>query len=357
MKNVFILGAGASKTAGGPLMAEFLEKAEDLLRRGVIKDNEIKESFQDVFSARTELNAIYTKSYLDIDNIESLFGAIEMAQVIGKFGERTMEEIIKLRESIITLIVHTLERSISFPVRNGQVFPTEHHNAFVKMLQETENREEGEGNEFTIITFNYDLTMDVALSLNQMKFDYCLEEGKETNKVKYLKLHGSINWGLCRQCNKIIPLSISEVNFNTYPGHTKNANYNFSSWLKERKHCEAGYYEHPVLVPPTWNKTAHNNQINNVWRKVAKELSQAENIFIIGYSFPTSDLFFRYLYALGSVSSMRIRRFWVFNPDPTGEVKNNFTSLIGRGIENKYQFYNESFETSIQQIGKALRRY
>jgi len=50
-KNVFILGAGASKEAGAPLMAEFLDVARDLFTSGKIEKPQDRESFQKVFEA------------------------------------------------------------------------------------------------------------------------------------------------------------------------------------------------------------------------------------------------------------------------------------------------------------------
>lgn len=37
-ENVFILGAGASRKAGAPLMKGFLDSAEDLLKKGKVGD-------------------------------------------------------------------------------------------------------------------------------------------------------------------------------------------------------------------------------------------------------------------------------------------------------------------------------
>lgn len=45
---VFILGAGASKQAGAPLMADFLDVATDLLRSNRVDDK--KDHFERVFS-------------------------------------------------------------------------------------------------------------------------------------------------------------------------------------------------------------------------------------------------------------------------------------------------------------------
>jgi len=73
-------------------MSDFLDKAETLYRTNVGVEG-AREAFEDVFNARAELQSIYAKSFLDIDNFETLFGAVEMAAIIGKLGERDAESI------------------------------------------------------------------------------------------------------------------------------------------------------------------------------------------------------------------------------------------------------------------------
>ena len=70
-RNVFILGAGASFDAGGPLMTDFLDVAGDLYR----SDRSSFKDFEPVFSAISALSAAHSKSILDLDNIESVFAA------------------------------------------------------------------------------------------------------------------------------------------------------------------------------------------------------------------------------------------------------------------------------------------
>ena len=106
----------------------------------------------------------------------------------------------------------------------------------------------------------------------------------------------------------------------------------------------------PVIVPPTWNKTDYNQTLVNVWRRAAEELSEAENIFVIGYSLPETDAFFRYLYALGSIGDNLIKRFWVFDPDPTGEVEPRFRRFLGRAVERRFKFIKTPFPICVDQI-------
>jgi hypothetical protein len=95
----------------------------------------------------------------------------------------------------------------------------------------------------------------------------------------------------------------------------------------------------PVMVPPSWNKTQYHLQISNIWKIAAQELGKAESIFVIGYSLPESDIFFRYLFALGATSDTRIDKFWIFNPDKENTVEPRFDKIVGTGIRERYKFH------------------
>lgn len=344
MKTVFIFGAGASKQAGAPLMSDFIDKAEELYRGGHMGVMEAKEEFNDVFKAISDLRAIHQKAYLNLDNFETLFGAIEMAHLTGKLASRNRESIAELRKSIVTLIVKTLEYSILFPVNNNKITPPPPYDEFARMLvrvQRQKKRLTGNKPELSFLTFNYDLTLDYALHFMEGwgHFDYCLSEEADTSKLPLLKLHGSINWGVCRECSKVIPFDLDDLDYsNHYLNDVPGIQFKLGSDIERKQHHGLPLKSTPVLVPPTWNKTGYHEDLAHVWSRASKELEAAENIFVIGYSLPETDSFFRYLYALGSESETRIKRFWVFNPDPDGTVKPRFDALIGRGIENRYRF-------------------
>ena len=115
----------------------------------------------------------------------------------------------------------------------------------------------------------------------------------------------------------------------------------------------------PVLVPPTWNKNEYHIGLPRVWGHAARELAEAENIFVIGYSLPESDTFFRYLFALGSASDTRLKRLWVVNPDKGGHVKGRFEAMVGRGIQSRLRFINGvdgEFFNSIPVIEEEIKK-
>ena len=60
MKCVFILGAGASREGGGPLMGDFLDKADELRRLQAEGVRESVASFDNVFNAIGFANMMFT---------------------------------------------------------------------------------------------------------------------------------------------------------------------------------------------------------------------------------------------------------------------------------------------------------
>src|SRR5208337_1146442 len=162
-ENVIILGAGASAESGAPLMNNFLDISEDLYSTKSYGKN--AEAIEFIFQILSRLQSVYAKSFLDLNNIESVFGIIDMGNLILKLGDLSTDEIISAKDSIITLIVKTLELKTQFPIEqsNGrQVGPTESYNRFVEMLNE-------QGiDKFSCISFNYDIALDFALYKNRL---------------------------------------------------------------------------------------------------------------------------------------------------------------------------------------------
>lgn len=114
---VFVLGAGASKQAGAPLMGNFLDVATDLLRSNRVDDKRIH--FDRVFSAIGGLQAVHSKPQLDLNNIESIFTALELGRIIQRVPGMDTDSIPEVIASLKELIVKTLEVTMAFPTRKS----------------------------------------------------------------------------------------------------------------------------------------------------------------------------------------------------------------------------------------------
>src|SRR5207253_500176 len=97
LKSIFILGAGASRQAGAPLMSDFLDVATALRRSG--RAGDFQAEFDTVFEAIGALQVVHSKARLDITNIESVFAAFEFAQIINSFCDWEKSRIPKLVEA------------------------------------------------------------------------------------------------------------------------------------------------------------------------------------------------------------------------------------------------------------------
>jgi NAD-dependent SIR2 family protein deacetylase len=237
-----------------------------------------------------------------------------------------------------------LEEKVTWPVRENRIYP---HDAYRKLAALVTDLCKGSSalHSCSIITFNYDLALDYALHFETLATYYCLP-GAQQNAPALLKLHGSLNWAKCGECNAIIPWTFSEFfrKYGSSPGTERVALQLGSRAPKALIHCNKPVLRDPVVVPPTWNKTDYQSGIAHVWKRAALELSEAEHIFVAGYSLTETDSFFRYLFALGSVGEKRLKRFWVFDPDGSGTVEKRFRKLLGPGAAARFQYLDVTFD-------------
>lgn len=358
-ENVFIFGAGASAHAGAPMMSGFLDRTESMLIKGEF-DRQNEKLFE-IWRKIRRLQQVQSKSYLDLDNVEDIYSALEMALIIKRFPGIASEEIEELRDGLITLIMRTLERSMKFEHKFEPMeqYP-EDQEFFLPPFSYEEfcNRIAGKL-DFSAITFNYDIGLDYALfrsARNEGKsIDYCLGDPVD-GTIKLLKLHGSVNWARCSVCNEVIPYlfpeflgqNAREVRRDLNDSGDDHTHFEFSRALFKLKHKHTKHRGQnkflPALVPPTFAKTDYQSTITRVWQQAASELAEARNILVFGYSMPQTDSFFRYLLALGTVSTAKIQRFWVFNPDRSSSTFNRYSTVLGRDVFRRFRYYPKKFE-------------
>jgi NAD-dependent SIR2 family protein deacetylase len=357
-KTIFILGAGASKEAGAPLMIDFLDVAHDIWKLGSVGAD--SKSFETVFRGISALQQVHSKSQLDIQNLESIFASFEMAQILGRLGNFSKGDIPNLLPSLRRLIVKTLEHKLTFPINNKVIKPPYPYSRFISLISYLKKQVQPQ-HSIAIITFNYDLALDYAFYFHSMEINYALGDGEETNTIPLLKLHGSMNWGYCPVCKEIVPWRLKEFFIKYPPIIYPNETYQrleIGSRISGNIHeCKNPMDSEPVLVPPTWNKSEYHQKLTSVWARAAKELSEAENIIVIGYSLPPTDQFFNYLYALGSTGETLLKRFLVFNPDNSGTIERRFKELLGPGAEQRYEYISETFDNAMHESLYRLVSY
>lgn len=351
---VFILGAGASKDAGAPLMADFLNVAYRRMREGGL--GEVDDDFKLVFKAIDALRPAYSHFKIDLsDNVESVFAAFEMAKLIGQLGLLSSAEIDRLPKAMRTVIEKVLFETIRYPISDKRIWPPTPYYDFTRLIIDIVG-EMKRYEKVTLITFNYDLCLDYSLAFSNVPFRYCLE-GEEPHGVKLLKLHGSLNWVPCSDCKKVVFWPLKNFFQNRHFSLDENSGpfkLDISKDLKGFRHCGNAVTDGPFIIPPTWNKTQHHQVIDHVWTAAGAELSDAVNIVVCGYSLPQTDHFFRYLLALGTVRMERLGNFLVFDPDERGDVQPRFEEILGPIVERRFRFDKAVFNGAIGMIRNLL---
>lgn len=278
-----------------------------------------------------------------------------MGRLLNKLpGYKNAGEIEELRKSIIKFIVVTIEQKNLFNHKEGKIASTAKiYDEFADKILRNIYRN---NISFSAITFNYDISLDHSLSFCGIPYDYCFRYFPPKNKIKLIKLHGSINWGICSKCKRIMPVDFTKFLIKFRPSRQPDLSpdpipIRIGSKIGSFFHsggCRAKLKDIPLLIPPTWNKTDYHPYIKVVWKHAAIELSEAENIFIIGYSMPETDLFFKYLLGLGTINPIkRLRKFWIFNPDR--ELEKRYKKIKGLGIED-FQFFPSTFKEAIEGV-------
>lgn len=176
-----------------------------------------------------------------------------MARTLGGFADYGPDATDSLVRAMRTLIVKTLEQTILLPVRNNsQVLRPPPYAEFAALCSSLRNARPAES--VAVITFNYDVGVDHGFYWHQMPIDYGLGEGAGQNAVPILKLHGSLNWGRCAKCSRVVPWTL-QTYFQKYSWQhlydIKAVRLPIGSHLGSLEHCDTPVGGDPVLVPPT----------------------------------------------------------------------------------------------------------
>jgi len=292
-KTVYILGAGFSAPAGIPTMADFISKAKD------IEDDDIKELLKKIRDFSVIKN--YCKS--DLSNLEEAFSILaaddlisgsDNAELMKSFLEKTVKSCTPEINLIPDKNLHSSEDNWVNYIIKGKYEKIFHFLSRVMLLK---FKKEGKGekclkiermdwNEHNdIITFNYDTLLENCLEILNSKALKDYEVSLELDK-----LHGSV------YCNNI--------------------------------------------VPPTWAKIGAKN-LNEIWCRALKKISNANRLVFIGYSLPESDAYFRCFLKSALSKAENLKEIKVVCKDEKGIVEKNYEEFSS---PVKFKFINEKWE-------------
>lgn len=149
-------------------------------------------------------------------------------------------------------------------------------------------------------------------------------ENDSKNKIipQIIKLHGSVNWAL-DYANNIITVK-------------DNAN------------------KTPFIVPPVLDKSQiyNNNQLSDIWSLGYKKIKNAKNIFIYGFSFPSTDLSVKYLFQSALKENKNNPKIYVINIESDELIQHYKNDIFYN--HNELLNFNYCIKNSLDQLNTSI---
>ena len=283
--------------------------------------------------------------------MESVFELLEMAKFLNKLPLSNDDKINwkEIINSLIKLIVFTIERSCIYnKIENFSVEVLYEYKIMFEDLLKLESFDSPIQHNLSFITLNYDMLLEMAINTvkkygqnlnssekNELPFHYGFNNEKFKSQIPIYKLHGSLNWVLSNEYeadyNPKSELKIksndSYFDFINFLTDDITDNYSINTFSTDN-YVITSSEQLPLIVPPTWNKIREYDQLKIVWQNAFEDLSNADNIVIMGYSLPDSDQVFKRFFSLAMSGKKPIRKILLVDPN----IKNTlprFKNLLG----------------------------
>jgi hypothetical protein len=332
---VIVLGAGATKSVGGPLtqeiLYEMLQSKADADTQGKLLPLEqfLIENFHLQSTAQPA-------DYPGLPLLMSLLDlTIDRRQPFRK--DWTVDRVSEIRAAVEMGIFYLLERKLV------QVQTSNHYNMLQKLYPVPADP--------CIISLNYDLTIDTALMfLSEQRFpDGCLPNyhcdirtdfyrNDQRRFGSLLKLHGSLNFLYCKTCHRLEIGASESKKYLKILGRLMGADAKATldtSYMQQGSPCLTCSSElRPLLIAPTQLKNYRNPHLSQIWYEAERMLRECKRAIFIGYSMPDDDLEVVYLFKRGLAhlkpSDLTVVEYDTANPAlQTHDVGRRYRALFG----------------------------
>lgn len=300
-KKVFFLGAGFSKAINQdyPLLKDLTENVNLQLEKGSVAKH-----YEEIApEIKKDVEALLT--YLSTD--------------FPWKSDTTKYENQALYAAISKIIS---DKFIALCMQDGA-----NKNIFKEFAQHVTSQE----NTYNFITLNYDLLLENLLKQeNVQKFRY--EDFYKYPMVSLGAREGRIRWGKSQNTDSapaILKLHGSANWF--WAGISAGDNIYYSDG-SESATAKAGLK--PYIIPPVMDKNSFYNHvaIRFLWQEAEQLLKNADEIYIIGFSFPATDTSVRFLFQSALRESNA--KIFIVNPAIEMELRKNYDKVFGEDNDN-----------------------
>jgi hypothetical protein len=318
-KVCYVLGAGFSAYAGLPVMANFLDRAKDIYFSDA--NIECKSEIKRILDSIREYAILKEYMICDLTNIEELLSITDMKTYTSR--RKDFRNIKSFIRGVILYYENCLfskklvdSSRLNFEILDNGIL-TKYLNFVCSLFQVklTANTITPNSNsqiisdygiineirtQYSIISFNYDTILENIVKIIN---DKCSKGAISFNRgkgegLRYCKLHGSI--------------------------------------------------DSDTIIPPTWAKTLQS-EIKQDWVDAYESIKNANEVRIIGFSFPNTDSHISYLFKSAIINNDNLKKIDVIcldNKDCSLQMK--YDSIF---CTKKYHFFNENVSKYLGYLG------
>jgi len=313
LRQVVVFGAGVSKGLGVPLAKELLGEMVTWSEKSGITD----------YSAH--LLRFLEEFYPRFDRYSGRFPLVE--DVLGMLA--TAEQYNEIRGG-----------SPGYKWRSGEINTIRNHflkliglylwsfqDTFLKLGKDNYLRMfvRTHGDKTAYVTFNYDLSLETALSLEKIPYSYGLPIPRDG--VAVLKPHGSVNWFMR---TKAFP-TLGPINWFSLGEQTVcfvDLHYSRLGFRKPRP---------PLIVPPSPMKQIIYFELKKLWTAFSLIVHSTPSILIAGYSMSEADRLSRFILRRACRPPGTSRQIIVVNKDDLGDIYRSIVSLKCEFIPKRFE--------------------
>lgn len=356
--NVILLGAGASFSAGIPLLGNFMDRMVEMAitgksPKGSLSD-EHRKTLSEVLRIRDSLESYHARVALNQFNIEQILSVLSFEALCGnKAGKRDLAAFSKAISTTIELTCNVLhDGKFNSIQENGSPDYRRFWASLLSLFKSSPSAFP------TIITFNYDLVLE--RSLFQLVIGHPPRIGPETGIPGF-----RLNF-----CNDLVPNPIFQAKHVTFGSYTVSPKSGSSLSPYSSSDLPAGYVdirllklhgslnfpatrvsgawspavalESPKITPPVFNKT---DKVfgTPTWKAALETLRTCKNLIICGYSLPTTDTYMHYFLKTALGPNRHLNRTYVFDPELFNGGKK------GQDLRGRYdECFSEQFRERIE---------
>ncbi|WP_457608051.1 hypothetical protein [Nitratifractor sp.] len=308
-KEVFILGAGFSYPAKLPLQTKLLDE--------IFEDKDFK--YLEHYESIEKFIEQFFQTHYDLEDIFTVLDRAYLSE--EHFSNYKWLDIYEVRKSLIFLIINILDKKL--------ISIEEYRDIYQEFIEYICSNHQ----DIAVISLNWDTLVEKLIKRycqNKM-IDYCFYTyGIETDHIshinlkasgkenlKIVKIHGSINWLYCPNCQRVV---VDDIAIESIAKEELVCPY-----CKQYSDLEISLEN--FIITPTILKKFDNLHLKYIWNNAFIEIQEAEKVTFIGYSLPKAD--YEFMYLLKKVMANKSIRVILAQSDSGSEVEKRYRSLFG----------------------------